>query len=66
MSSLALIVDANGLGSTCVLKSQILSGGRAKGTFDSGLVGGIQVVSKYIDPSMVINLSPSGTLGTKY
>jgi hypothetical protein len=39
--SWTLIVNANGLGSPCVLKSQILSGGRAKGMFDSGLVGGI-------------------------
>lgn len=31
-------------GGTCVIKSQILKGGRGKGTFDSGLRGGIQNV----------------------
>ncbi|KAF2093356.1 succinate-CoA ligase [Rhizodiscina lignyota] len=32
------------LGGRCVVKSQILRGGRGKGTFDSGLQGGIQMV----------------------
>ena len=35
-------------GGKCVVKSQILKGGRGKGTFDSGLKGGVQVVD---DPS---------------
>ncbi|KAF2480734.1 ATP-grasp domain-containing protein [Neohortaea acidophila] len=32
------------LGGKCVVKSQVLKGGRGKGRFDSGLQGGIQVV----------------------
>ncbi|EXM20308.1 Succinyl-CoA synthetase-like [Fusarium oxysporum f. sp. vasinfectum] len=32
------------LGDQCVLKSQILKGGRGKGTFDNGLHGGIHMV----------------------
>ncbi|TVY66402.1 Succinate--CoA ligase [GDP-forming] subunit beta [Fusarium oxysporum f. sp. cubense] len=34
----------NRLGKQCVLKSQILKGGRGKGTFDNGLHGGIHMV----------------------
>ncbi|KAM5513388.1 hypothetical protein FOXYSP1_08188 [Fusarium oxysporum f. sp. phaseoli] len=34
----------NRLGDQCVLKSQILKGGRGKGTFDNGLHGGIHMV----------------------
>jgi succinyl-CoA synthetase beta subunit len=34
-----------GSGGKCVIKSQIQKGGRGKGTFDSGLQGGIQFVS---------------------
>ncbi|PKS12591.1 hypothetical protein jhhlp_000799 [Lomentospora prolificans] len=33
------------LGGKCVIKSQILKGGRGKGTFDSGLKGGIQIIN---------------------
>ena len=32
-------------GGSCVVKSQILKGGRGKGTFDSGLKGGIHIVN---------------------
>jgi succinyl-CoA synthetase beta subunit len=34
-------------GTSCVLKSQVLSGGRGKGHFDNGLKGGIQLVTEY-------------------
>ncbi|KEZ46301.1 Succinyl-CoA ligase [ADP-forming] subunit beta, mitochondrial [Scedosporium apiospermum] len=36
---------AKELGGSCVVKSQILKGGRGKGTFDSGLKGGIHIVN---------------------
>lgn len=41
-------------GGKCVIKSQILKGGRGKGTFDSGLQGGVQVVD---DPSKAEELA---------
>lgn len=37
---------AQDIGPICVLKSQVLAGGRGKGHFDSGLQGGIQVISE--------------------
>lgn len=33
-----------------VIKSQILAGGRGKGSFGNGLKGGVRVVSSLVDP----------------
>ena len=41
-------------GGRCIVKSQILKGGRGKGTFDSGLKGGVQVVN---DPATAEKLA---------
>lgn len=32
-----------------VVKAQVLSGGRGKGTFDSGFKGGVHLVTGYVD-----------------
>ncbi|KAF2114267.1 hypothetical protein BDV96DRAFT_495245 [Lophiotrema nucula] len=45
---------ASSLGGTCILKSQILRGGRGKGTFSSGLKGGIQMVN---DPTSAAKMA---------
>ncbi len=31
-----------------VIKAQILAGGRGKGTFDSGLKGGVKLTKEYV------------------
>jgi succinyl-CoA synthetase beta subunit len=31
-----------------VIKAQVLSGGRGKGTFDNGLKGGVRVIYSYV------------------
>ncbi|EXA46335.1 hypothetical protein FOVG_07056 [Fusarium oxysporum f. sp. pisi HDV247] len=51
----------NRLGDQCVLKSQILKGGRGKGTFDNGLHGGIHMVR---DPAVGEELA-SKMLGSR-
>ena len=37
-----------------VIKSQILAGGRGKGSFGNGLKGGVRVVSSLVNPSRAI------------
>ena len=32
-----------------VIKAQILAGGRGKGTFDSGLKGGVRLTKEYVE-----------------
>ena len=36
------------LGKDVVVKAQILAGGRGKGTFDSGMRGGVKLVYRYV------------------
>lgn len=37
------------LGDDLVMKAQVLAGGRGKGTFDSGLKGGVKMVYSYVE-----------------
>lgn len=37
--------------SEVVLKAQILAGGRGKGTFSSGLKGGVKVTKEWVPPT---------------
>jgi succinyl-CoA synthetase beta subunit len=36
------------LGTDLVIKAQILAGGRGKGTFDTGLKGGVKMTYSYV------------------
>ena len=42
------VVSRLELGDDLVMKAQVLAGGRGKGTFDSGLKGGVKMIFSYV------------------
>ncbi|CAK7202677.1 hypothetical protein SEUCBS139899_005403 [Sporothrix eucalyptigena] len=58
-------IDSLGSGGRGVLKSQILKGGRGKGTFDNGLKGGIQVVESADEGEVISSRMLGRRLQTK-
>jgi len=46
---LSLFCQVNTIAKELVIKAQILAGGRGRGTFSSGLVGGVKLTKEYFN-----------------